>query len=154
MVAHGVCPARMTGRAARGAARAAAAAICYGGRRVAGMRIDKWLWAARVFKSRALASRACDGGKVDVNGQAAKPSRAVRPGDMLQVTLTHGKKVLRVLDLSERRGPAALAAKLYEDLSPPPAPRERRLPPPVYRPRGLGRPTKRERRLLDRLPER
>jgi ribosome-associated heat shock protein Hsp15 len=114
-------------------------------------RIDKWLWAARFFKSRTLATAACDGGKVDVNDQAVKPSRAVKPGDMLRLTLPHGKKILRVLVVSERRGPASEAAKLYDDLSPPPEPRDRRLPPPVYRPRGLGRPTKRERRSIDRL---
>jgi ribosome-associated heat shock protein Hsp15 len=115
------------------------------------VRIDKWLWAARVFKSRTLATRACDGGKVDVNEQAAKPARAVRPGDLVRVTVPGGYRLYRVRALSARRGPAAEAAALFEDLSPPLAPRERRLRPPVYRPRGLGRPTKRDRRLLDRL---
>ncbi len=115
------------------------------------VRIDKWLWAARVFKSRTLAARACDGGKVDVNAHAAKPSRSVRPGDLLQVTLPRGKRILRVRLVSEHRGPAAAAALLFEDLSPPPEPRPARLLPPAYRPPGLGRPTKRDRRRLDRL---
>jgi ribosome-associated heat shock protein Hsp15 len=115
------------------------------------VRIDKWLWAARVFKSRTLAARACTGGKVDVNGLAVKASRAVRPGDLLRVTVPQGKKILRVLGLSERRESAPQAALLFEDLSPPPEPRPRRMPPPVYRPPGLGRPTKRDRRRLDRL---
>ncbi len=115
------------------------------------VRIDKWLWAARIFKSRTLASAACAGGKVDLNDQAAKPSRAVKPGDRVEVTLPRGRKVLRVVELSERRGPAASAAAMYEDLSPPPPPKEERVPPPVYRARGLGRPTKRERRSIDRL---
>jgi ribosome-associated heat shock protein Hsp15 len=115
------------------------------------LRIDKWLWAARFFKSRTLAAAACNGGKVDINEQAAKPSRPVRPGDLLRVTLTRSKKIVRVRALSERRGSGAQAALLYEDLTPPPPPKAARVPPPVYRPRGLGRPTKRERRLLDRL---
>jgi ribosome-associated heat shock protein Hsp15 len=115
------------------------------------LRIDKWLWAARFFKSRTLAAAACHGGKVDINEQAAKASRPVRPGDLLHVTLTRSKKIVRVRALSERRGSGAQAALLYEDLTPPPPPKAARVPPPVYRPRGLGRPTKRERRLLDRL---
>jgi ribosome-associated heat shock protein Hsp15 len=115
------------------------------------VRIDKWLWAARFFKSRTLAAAACHGGKVDVNGDAAKPSRAVRPGDLLHVTLPRGRRIVRVAALAERRGRASDAAGLYEDLTPPPPPREERLSPPVYRPRGAGRPTKRERRRIDRL---
>jgi ribosome-associated heat shock protein Hsp15 len=116
------------------------------------LRVDKWLWAARFFKSRNLAATACDGGKVDINEQAAKPSRAVRPGDLLRITLPAGKRIVRVVALSDRRGPVRQAALLYQDLTPPPPPREERTPPAVYRPRGAGRPTKRERRLLDRLP--
>jgi ribosome-associated heat shock protein Hsp15 len=118
---------------------------------MAEMRLDKWLWAARFFKSRTLAAAACDGGKVDVNEQAARPSRAVRSGDLVRVTLPRGKRIVRVAALSDRRGPGAQAALLYEDLTPPPPPRETRVLPPVIRPRGLGRPTKRERRLIDRL---
>jgi ribosome-associated heat shock protein Hsp15 len=113
-------------------------------------RIDKWLWAARLFKSRTLAAAACHGGKVDVNDQAAKPSRVVRAGDLLKITLPRSKRVVRVLALSDRRGSGAQAAELYEDLTPPPPPREARTL-PVYRPPGAGRPTKRERRLMDRL---
>jgi ribosome-associated heat shock protein Hsp15 len=115
------------------------------------VRIDKWLWAARFFKSRTLAAAACDGGKVDVNDQAVKPSRLVRPGDRLSITLPRGKRIVVVAALSDRRGPGAEAARLYEDLTPPPPPRELRTPPPFYRPPGAGRPTKRERRLIDRL---
>jgi ribosome-associated heat shock protein Hsp15 len=115
------------------------------------IRIDRWLWAARFYKSRSLAHAACEGGKVDVNGQAAKPSRPVRAGDRLRITLGEWRRELVVRSLAERRGPASVATGLYEDLSPPPPPRSRRLPPPVVRPPGLGRPTKRERRHLDRL---
>jgi len=115
------------------------------------VRLDRWLWAARFYKTRSLAQTACDGGKVDLNGQAAKPARPVRVGDRLRVTLGEWRRELLVRALGERRGPAAEARALYEDLSPPPPPRPRRLLPPVLRAPGLGRPTKRERRLIDRL---
>jgi ribosome-associated heat shock protein Hsp15 len=115
------------------------------------VRLDKWLWAARFYKSRSLAQAACDGGKVDVNGQAAKPSRMVRPGDRIRMTVGEWRRELVVKALSERRGPAAEARTLYDDLSPPPPPRTFRPPRAVVREAGLGRPTKRERRLHDRL---
>jgi ribosome-associated heat shock protein Hsp15 len=118
---------------------------------VQSIRVDKWLWAARVFKTRSLAADACDGGKVDVNDQAVKPAKALRPGDLIRVTLPHGRRrVLRVSALDDRRGPPALARTLYEDLTPPEPPRPRWAPPPM-RPPGAGRPTKRERRQLDHL---
>ena len=115
------------------------------------IRIDKWLWAARVFKTRSLAATACDGGKVDVNDQAVKPAKALRPGDLVRVTLPHGRRrVLKVSALDDRRGPPAMARTLYEDLTPPEPPRARWAPPPMRVP-GAGRPTKRERRQLDHL---
>lgn len=114
------------------------------------VRIDRWLWAARFFKSRSLAAEACQGGKVDVNDQAARPARLVRPGDTVKVTLPGGRRVARVLAVSERRGPASQARLLYEDLTPPPPPGLPRARPPVRLP-GAGRPTKRERRQIDRL---
>ena len=115
------------------------------------VRVDKWLWAARFFKTRSLAAAACDGGKVDVNRVSAKPAKLIGPGDTLRITLPGGKKIVKVLALAERRGPALRAQLLYEDLTPPPPPEPRPLPSPVYRPRGMGRPTKRARRLLERL---
>jgi ribosome-associated heat shock protein Hsp15 len=115
------------------------------------MRLDKWLWAARFYKSRSLAQAACEGGKVEVNAQAAKPSRTVRPGDRVELTLGEWRRQIVVTTLADRRGPAAEARRLYEDLSPPPPPRALRPPRAVVRIPGLGRPTKRERRLLDRL---
>jgi ribosome-associated heat shock protein Hsp15 len=115
------------------------------------LRIDKWLWAARFFKTRSLASAACAGGKVDVNEDAAKPARLLRPGDMVKVTLPRGRRcIVKVVALDDRRGSATMARALYEDLTPPEPPRARQAPPP-YRPPGAGRPTKRERRDLDRL---
>jgi ribosome-associated heat shock protein Hsp15 len=114
------------------------------------VRIDKWLWAARAFKTRSLASEACDGGKVDVNGEAAKPAKPVRGGERIEITIRAERRILKVLTLSERRGPAAEARLLYEDLTPPALPRVRYSKPP-YREPGAGRPTKRERRETDRL---
>jgi len=112
--------------------------------------VDKWLWAARFFKTRSLAAAACAGGKVDVNGEAAKPAKLVRPGDLLRMTVPGGQRIARVTALSDRRGSGEVARALYEDLTPPRPPRLRSAP-AAWRPPGAGRPTKRERRLLDRL---
>jgi ribosome-associated heat shock protein Hsp15 len=115
------------------------------------VRVDRWLWAARVFKTRAVAAAACAGGKVDVNAQAAKPSKPLRADDRLEITLPFGRRrIVKVVGLSDRRGPPAQARALFEDLTPPEPPRPRPAPPPRRAP-GAGRPTKRERRDLDRL---
>jgi ribosome-associated heat shock protein Hsp15 len=116
------------------------------------VRIDKWLWAARFYKTRSLAAEACDGGKVEVNGHTAKPHKLVRVNDKVSFTHPSGPKEVTVIGLSERRGPASAARLLYEDHSPPP-PREERpfFAPPPFRPPGFGRPTKRERRETDWL---
>ena len=114
------------------------------------VRIDKWLWAARAFKTRSIAADACDGGKVDVNGEAAKPAKQVRTGDRIEITVRDGRRILKVTALGERRGPASAARLLYEDLTPPAPPRARQAKPPFRAP-GAGRPTKRERRDIDRL---
>ena len=79
------------------------------------VRIDKWLWAARFFKTRALAARACELGRIQYNGQPAKPARDVRIGDMLRVTNEGGEFHVEVLLLSEVRGPAAVAQTLYRE---------------------------------------
>lgn len=79
------------------------------------VRIDKWLWAARFFKTRALAARACDLGRIRSNGQSAKPARDVRIGDMLRVTNDGGEFEVQVLLLSEIRGPATVAQTLYRE---------------------------------------
>jgi ribosome-associated heat shock protein Hsp15 len=113
------------------------------------VRLDRWLCAARAYRTRSVAAAACDGGKVTVNGSAAKPHKLVRPGDIVVLGGVRPRR-WRVTALAERRGPAAAARLLYVDLTPPPivslvdvgAPR---------RERGSGRPTKRERRSLDRL---
>lgn len=79
------------------------------------MRIDKWLWAARFFKTRALATRACELGRIECNGQQVKASREVRAGDRLRVKNEGGMFDLDVLGLSEMRGPAAVAQTLYAE---------------------------------------
>ena len=79
------------------------------------VRMDKWLWAARFFKTRALAARACDLGRIQFNGQPAKPAREVRIGDMLRVTNEGGDFQVEILLLSEVRGPASVAQTLYRE---------------------------------------
>jgi ribosome-associated heat shock protein Hsp15 len=79
------------------------------------VRIDKWLWAARFFKTRALAQKACELGRIHSNSLAAKPSREVRAGDMLRIRNEGGEFEIEVLLLSEMRGPAAVAQTLYRE---------------------------------------
>jgi len=79
------------------------------------VRIDKWLWAARFFKTRSLASQAVSGGHVTLNGNRVKPSRTVQPGDMLLVRRDFFEYTVKILELSERRGPASVAQTLYEE---------------------------------------
>jgi ribosome-associated heat shock protein Hsp15 len=117
--------------------------------------MDKWLWAARFFKTRALASRACELGRIAVNGQQAKASREVRVGDMLQVKKDGGEFQVEVLVVSEMRGPAAVAQTLYRETE---ASRELRLKAAEERKamslfEGLreSKPSKRDRRELDRF---
>ena len=88
------------------------------------VRIDKWLWAARFFKTRSLATRACELGRIQSNGQPAKPAREVKIGDMLRVTNDGGEFQVEVLELSDVRGPAAVAQTLYRETE---ASREARL---------------------------
>lgn len=119
------------------------------------VRVDKWLWAARFFKTRGLASDAVKGGHVEINGVGVKPSKDVRVGDRVEVVVGQARFVVDVRALSGRRGPASAAALLYEETPESRAVRERaaelrRLEPrpdPTYR--GGGRPTKRDRRRFD-----
>lgn len=118
-----------------------------------GVRVDKWLWAARLFKTRSQAGKACAAGHVKLNGESVKASKSVRAGDHLEVhTPKRGLRILDVLRLSDKRGPASVARTLYEDHTPPPPPKEER--DFAVRERGSGRPVKRERRLLNRLRRR
>ena len=113
-----------------------------------GVRVDKWLWAARCFKTRGVAADACSAGHVKLNGASAKPAKSVKVGDRLEVHTPGGLRILEVVAISDRRGPAEVARKLYLDHSPPPAPRES---PAVVRERGTGRPSKREQRQIQKL---
>ena len=79
------------------------------------LRIDKWLWAARFFKTRALATAACDAGRIQCNGQDAKPSRILKPGDKLQVRADSGEYTIEVLQLEDQRGSASVAQQLYSE---------------------------------------
>jgi ribosome-associated heat shock protein Hsp15 len=120
-----------------------------------GVRMDKWLWAARFFKTRALAAKACELGRIESNGQKAKPSREVRAGDLLQIKNDGGNFQVAVLLLSEIRGPAAVAQTLYRETESSKDLRqklaaERKAMPFFDAPRE-GRPSKRNRRELDRL---
>jgi ribosome-associated heat shock protein Hsp15 len=115
-------------------------------------RLDKWLWFARVLKSRTLAAKLVADGGVRLNRERVeKPSAMVRPGDVLTIAVHDQVRILKVVAAGERRGPAPEAALLFEDLSPPREPRSERLAGPADRAPGAGRPTKRERRLTDRL---
>lgn len=114
------------------------------------MRVDAWVWAVRLAKTRSQATAACKAGHVRVNDATAKPAQPVNVGDLVRVRLHGFEKTYRVLALASRRGSASEAAALFEDLSPPPPPRVER-PAAVVRDRGAGRPTKRDRREIDRL---
>ena len=118
------------------------------------LRVDKWLWHARFYKTRSIAAEAVDSGKVLLNGAHAKPAKALKPGDELLVRVPGADYTVRVLALSDRRGPAAEAAKLYAETEQSKRKREeakltRTAPEPTMFIRG--RPTKRSRRQLDRL---
>jgi len=124
-----------------------------------GVRMDKWLWAARFFKTRSLAGQACELGRVESKGQPVKPSRDVRIGDLLQVTNDGGVFQVEVLLLSEMRGPASVAQTLYRETEESRELRkkvaeERKTMPHFESLRGEGRPSKRDRRDLDRLRHR
>jgi ribosome-associated heat shock protein Hsp15 len=119
---------------------------------MAGVRIDKWLWAARFFKTRSVAARACELGRIQSNGQPSKAAREVRIGDMLQVTNNGGTFQVEVLLLSEVRGPAPVAQTLYRETE---ASRELRLKVEAERKAmrqfeelPAGRPSKRDRRKI------
>jgi ribosome-associated heat shock protein Hsp15 len=119
-----------------------------------GTRIDKWLWAARFFKTREQASKACELGRVTSSGVRAKPAREVRAGDMLRIQKKDGEREVEVLALSQQRGPATVAQTLYRETEASielrrKAAEERRLLGPMYTAAApTGRPGKRDRRLI------
>jgi ribosome-associated heat shock protein Hsp15 len=119
------------------------------------LRLDKWLWAARFFKTRSLAQHAIAGGRVKLNGERSKPAHAVKPGDALAIRIAEIQWQVVVRGLAERRGPAAEAKKLYEETAAGLAERQRLMDlrrwgtEPASRLKG--RPTKRDRRLMEKF---
>src|SRR5690348_2626948 len=120
----------------------------------ASVRLDKWLWAVRVFKTRTLATAACRDGRVTIAGQPAKASRDVRIHDLIHAKTGEITRTLKVLGLLEQRVGAQAAREFMEDLTPPSEYERRKDPvlqPLFYRPKGAGRPTKKDRRTLGKL---
>lgn len=118
------------------------------------VRIDKWLWAVRIYKTRSLATEAIRNGRVRVAGQVVKPSREVHVNDEIDIHLGVYHKTLRVIALLHNRVGAPLVSNYLEDLTPEAELEKLRIQhemKPEFRPRGLGRPTKKHRRLIDKL---
>ena len=118
------------------------------------VRLDKWLWAVRIFKTRSLAAAACQAGHVKIAGQSVKPARTPHPGEIIIVQMGEITRTFRVVGLLNRRVGAPLVAQYAADLTPPEEyakPRQERIEPLFHRPKGAGRPTKRDRRLLERF---
>ena len=120
------------------------------------VRMDKWLWAARLFKTRSLAADAIKGGKVKVDGNPVKPSREVKEGDVIQVQIDQLHKVVQVKTVIKNRVPAKMVPEVYADLTPKEE-YERiefmRAYKSEYRDRGAGRPTKKERRMIEKMKD-
>lgn len=117
------------------------------------VRVDLWLWSARLLKTRSMATAACRAGHVRINDERAKPATAVRPGDEVRLRHDGRERLVIVQRIVRKRVSAAIAAECLIDKSPPPPPREALIPIGL-RERGAGRPTKRERRELERLRDR
>jgi ribosome-associated heat shock protein Hsp15 len=117
------------------------------------MRIDKWLWAVRIFKSRTLATEACNGGKVKIKGKSVKPSREVKINEIITVQSGPVKKTYKVLGLAEKRGSAKTAAEFVQDITPEDEKLKGEIAHHSYiaRYKGAGRPTKKERRTIEKL---
>ncbi|MFH8498129.1 RNA-binding S4 domain-containing protein [Streptomyces coeruleorubidus] len=131
-------------------AAAIAAAEAAGPQSGGTVRVDSWIWAVRLVKTRSLGATACRGGHVRVNGERVKPAHAVRVGDEVRLRHDGRERVVVVTRLIRKRVGAPVAAQCYIDNSPPPPPREA-VAPAGIRDRGAGRPTKRDRRELERL---
>lgn len=117
------------------------------------VRLDKWLWAARFFKTRSAATEAVAGGKVEVNGERAKPAKLVKSGDEVRLRLGPYEHILIIRELGERRGPASVAQAMYEETEASKAERERlatqlKMAPAMFVYEEKGRPTKKDRRDL------
>jgi len=119
----------------------------------AAARVDKWLWAVRLYKTRTDATEACRAGHVTVNETNAKPATLVKPGDSVRARNASGEHIVEVTGILEKRASAPMAASCYLDHTPPPPPAGEQLA-NFSRERGTGRPTKRDRRQLERLRHR
>ncbi|MDR0982401.1 MAG: RNA-binding S4 domain-containing protein [Culturomica sp.] len=120
------------------------------------IRIDKWLWAVRIFKTRSLATEQCNKGHVSIGDQKIKPSREVRVGEVIKVKMPPIEKSYKVKQLSDKRMSASLAVDFVEDVTPPEIINllaSVKMYGFEQRDRGIGRPTKRDRRMIDRLKE-
>lgn len=118
---------------------------------VQSVRIDKWLWAVRLYKSRSMATDACSNGKVQVNGQPAKASRGVKIGAVITAVTGEINRTIKVIALLEKRVGAKLVGQFLEDLTPAAEyskPKEKNFQPFAFRPKGSGRPTKKDRRSM------
>ena len=115
------------------------------------VRIDKWLWAVRLYKSRSLAAQACHAGHVKIGANSVKPSRDVRTGEQLSVLAGRVLRTVKVLALLDRRVGAKLVSQFLEDLTPPEEYARAREEASVRFPTGFGRPTKKQRRQLERF---
>ena len=117
------------------------------------VRIDKWLWAVRLYKSRSLATEACDAGHVKIGGNSVKPSRDVHVGEAITALAGRVRHTVKVLALLDQRVGAKLVGQFLEDLTPPAEyarAREEALQAPIHFPKGFGRPTKKQRRQLEK----
>lgn len=123
------------------------------------VRVDKWLWAARFYKTRSLATEAVAGGKIEVNGERAKPAKTIKPGDEIRLRVGPYEHILIVRDLAERRGPASVAQGLYDETEASRDARQRLAKqladaPATFVYEEKGRPTKKDRRDLSRFIDR
>ncbi|MFF3347902.1 RNA-binding S4 domain-containing protein [Streptomyces sp. NPDC002779] len=139
-----------TSPAADATTAAVAAAEAAGPQTGESVRIDSWIWAVRLIKTRSAGATACKGGHVRVNGDRVKPAHAVRVGDEVRLRHEGRERIVVVKRLIRKRVGAPVAVQCYVDKSPPPPPREA-VAPAGIRDRGAGRPTKRDRRELERL---
>ncbi|GAA5001773.1 RNA-binding S4 domain-containing protein [Streptomyces hyderabadensis] len=131
-------------------AAAIAAAEAAGPKNGESVRVDSWIWAVRLIKTRSLGATACRGGHVRVNGERVKPAHSLRVGDEVRLRQEGRERIVVVKRLIRKRVGAPVAVQCYVDNSPPPPPREA-VAPAGIRDRGAGRPTKRDRREMDRL---
>lgn len=120
------------------------------------IRIDKWLWAVRLFKTRSLAADACAAGKIKMDGESLKASYMLKAGQTIQVQKEGIRMIIKVVKLIEKRVGAPLAVQCYEDLTPPEEKDKLKFPSVFYevRDRGIGRPTKKDRRAIEKFKDR